>query len=647
MQRTLKLALTAVLGVAAIVPAFAQDNFPDVPENHWAYEALLRMKSNGLLVGYPDGRFRGARPASRYEMAVAIHATYVNLKNITDGLQKQIDELKGMSTGSGDAQGSQNLRGALENLQNDVSGLKKWGDDIAALRRLTDTFQKELQDLNVNVEQMKKDLKDLQDRVTVLEKVKPAISISGDANLWVASGHGTDGRGHLNKDGRFAGARLNGGVVNGTSFLQDLTVLHEGAFKFSTTNETGPKFAATLVSGNMLGGGNTRGAFYNQGLPTFGTAYYESAGQDVYFQDFSVKFDSAVAGLGVNAEIGRTGYKISPLVLQRPDFTTYFANDRWDNGEYLFDGAILGFNFGKVKLDVFGGRSERRLSNNGIELQPMMFGSNYNPLNFRPDRNLGANVNIPIGNMGGVNLSYLLYDSNVAAPINTTNFNRVEILGADANFKLGQNLKLTGAYAQTNLKRNDSTRRDDDNIAFNAMAEYMGGSFGVGVGYRRVEENFVAPGDWGRLGFLRNATNLEGFQAKAHLNLGSSLTLRAGGEILEGVKNFGAGVSAFGTNTEVTSFNVGLDYKLSPNFTVMLGYEDTEFEGIPGFAGAKPRYRWYNLGLGYGISETTMLHIGYEISDHKNDIFTNGFAASSPNGQYRGGFFTTQLSVKF
>lgn len=33
--------------------------FPDVPANHWAYEAVNTLKEAGLLRGYPDGRFRG------------------------------------------------------------------------------------------------------------------------------------------------------------------------------------------------------------------------------------------------------------------------------------------------------------------------------------------------------------------------------------------------------------------------------------------------------------------------------------------------------------------------------------------------------------------------------------------------------------
>ena len=65
MNRTLKVALGAIVTAGFFGSAFAQNNFPDVPENHWAYEALAKLKTDGLLVGYPDGLFRGNRPASR------------------------------------------------------------------------------------------------------------------------------------------------------------------------------------------------------------------------------------------------------------------------------------------------------------------------------------------------------------------------------------------------------------------------------------------------------------------------------------------------------------------------------------------------------------------------------------------------------
>src|SRR5687768_5968351 len=142
MKRTYKYALASVLGVAMVAPAIAQDNFPDVPENHWAFEALARLKAAGILVGYPDGLYRGGRPASRYELAVALHAAYQNLKNITDGLASQIEELRNKQpTGDNDWQ---SIRDRLAALENQVNGMKAWGDDIANLKRMADTFQREL-----------------------------------------------------------------------------------------------------------------------------------------------------------------------------------------------------------------------------------------------------------------------------------------------------------------------------------------------------------------------------------------------------------------------------------------------------------------------------------------------------------------------
>ena len=94
-MRMLKLALAAVLTMG-VVGAYAMDQFPDVPDNHWAYEALENMRAEGILVGYPDGLFRGSRPLSRYELAVAINAAYMRLMGVTDGLKAQIDELEDM-----------------------------------------------------------------------------------------------------------------------------------------------------------------------------------------------------------------------------------------------------------------------------------------------------------------------------------------------------------------------------------------------------------------------------------------------------------------------------------------------------------------------------------------------------------------------
>ena len=47
--------------------------FPDVPENHWAYEAVTRLAGSDIVQGYEDGKFHGERTMTRYEMAEIIY----------------------------------------------------------------------------------------------------------------------------------------------------------------------------------------------------------------------------------------------------------------------------------------------------------------------------------------------------------------------------------------------------------------------------------------------------------------------------------------------------------------------------------------------------------------------------------------------
>ena len=65
--------------------------FPDVPANHWAYEAVTKLAGNDVVAGYPDGEFHGDRTMTRYEMAEIIY------KAMSKGVQvdqKLVNEFK-------------------------------------------------------------------------------------------------------------------------------------------------------------------------------------------------------------------------------------------------------------------------------------------------------------------------------------------------------------------------------------------------------------------------------------------------------------------------------------------------------------------------------------------------------------------------
>ena len=67
MKKTLLLAAVMALGVNAGV--YAANPFSDVPAGHWAYDAVNKLASEGVIEGYPGGTYGGDRLMTRYEMA--------------------------------------------------------------------------------------------------------------------------------------------------------------------------------------------------------------------------------------------------------------------------------------------------------------------------------------------------------------------------------------------------------------------------------------------------------------------------------------------------------------------------------------------------------------------------------------------------
>ncbi len=65
--------------------------FPDVPANHWAYEAVSRLAGNGIIQGYEDGKYHGERTMTRYEMAEII---YKALQKGAKAEAKLVEEFK-------------------------------------------------------------------------------------------------------------------------------------------------------------------------------------------------------------------------------------------------------------------------------------------------------------------------------------------------------------------------------------------------------------------------------------------------------------------------------------------------------------------------------------------------------------------------
>ena len=68
--------------------------FPDVPQDHWAYGYVKSLADRGLLVGYPDGEFKGDRSMTRYEFAAIIYRALQNGAPIDNNMAKAIGEFE-------------------------------------------------------------------------------------------------------------------------------------------------------------------------------------------------------------------------------------------------------------------------------------------------------------------------------------------------------------------------------------------------------------------------------------------------------------------------------------------------------------------------------------------------------------------------
>ena len=63
------LAIAAAAALTTGVSAYAANPFSDVSTSDWAYQAVADLSDQGVVIGYPDGTFRGERNITRYELA--------------------------------------------------------------------------------------------------------------------------------------------------------------------------------------------------------------------------------------------------------------------------------------------------------------------------------------------------------------------------------------------------------------------------------------------------------------------------------------------------------------------------------------------------------------------------------------------------
>ena len=88
---TMEQKMNSILG---ILDMGKKKDFPDVPENHWAYEYVATLAGNGILEGYPDGMFSGDRTMTRYEFAAMFYRALKNGAPVDDNMDRAMNEFE-------------------------------------------------------------------------------------------------------------------------------------------------------------------------------------------------------------------------------------------------------------------------------------------------------------------------------------------------------------------------------------------------------------------------------------------------------------------------------------------------------------------------------------------------------------------------
>jgi hypothetical protein len=131
-------ATTATDASAADADDIAQGGpLADVPAGHWAYDAVSQLVKDGLIVGYPDGQFKGNRPMTRYEAAVLTYRA-------VDQIEAQITA--GKAVNQADIDAVKKLIAAFGKELKDVEA------HVAALQKTVDGHTKSLSDLKAEAD---------------------------------------------------------------------------------------------------------------------------------------------------------------------------------------------------------------------------------------------------------------------------------------------------------------------------------------------------------------------------------------------------------------------------------------------------------------------------------------------------------------
>lgn len=172
--------LIALLAAATLAGgAFAQ-SFPDVPSGHWAEDAVEQIAELNIVIGFPDGTFRGNEAFTRYQASLVMSRMLgvidADMATMDARLSAAESTIAGLSDDVDAAMMSGMGGDALQDVQNQVSAARVATDananEIAALEESVSDDMASIREFAIL---LRRNQVALGDRVTALEEQTAGI----------------------------------------------------------------------------------------------------------------------------------------------------------------------------------------------------------------------------------------------------------------------------------------------------------------------------------------------------------------------------------------------------------------------------------------------------------------------------------------
>lgn len=646
-------AALSALAISWSAPVQAQDTFKDVPQDHWAYQAVAELQQKGILLGYPpEGLFKGRRYMTRYEFAVALQRALSKIVGKEGPAGKDGAPGAPGATGATGADGAQGPQG--------VPGVTP--EELAQIRRLANEFKNELAGIGANIGQINSRLDALAKQVADLKSQwDRAIKVGVGANFAIRGDYS-----------RFPFVDKGGAGNFGLKGFSSVDVIHDIHLLLSAKTKDA-NFTGDLAFTNYL---SYRGNTLTQGSFALNPLLGAGAVAET-IMPLQAQVDIPVTGIGENTTltVGRYKQHGTALTYRRPDLDPYFNIQQYDDGNYIQDGIKLNTKFGSVKTSLFVGSFATVADSRGNAINAPIIGAGaigpggaglggFKPVGINAlgagnvaSQVAGVNLGIPFFNFADLGVTADIFNTglNVAAEPANNPFNSVTVYGANLNFKPIGRLHINAEVAKsvTGSGTSGDGQSNDDNNAYALHVGYGTGPVSIHAGYNDIDPRFGAPGSWLTLGNWYNPTNVRGPYLSLGYKASDNLSLHVGGNYLEGARNRPGYLNM---NDRINQVKAGLEYKISSRLTTSVDYEGVMYAlDAPGSNNPSiPIEQYLTLGAGLQLNNSAKLKFGYQMINWQNVGGAFGGSASGINGLGAGGgnssnatVFTTSINLKF